>query len=95
MSACSEVEHWTGSCLLSLAHLWTKISQFHSYLFPLILPLPLFSASHRPVWAPTQRICFSLWAANSPPAHGTPNPSPHFTSQQNANVISALQAGER
>ena len=52
---------------------------------PLSIPISPFTA---------QSTCLSLLAATPHLPTGSPHPSPHFTSQQNANVISTLQAGE-
>lgn len=49
---------------------------------------------HAPGWVPNPAYLPLPAAATPHLPTGSPHPSPHFTSQQNGNVISTLQAGE-
>lgn len=70
-----------------------KSLNFTSHLFPLILTFSALSGSHRPMWAPSPG--YLLFPLGHKLPTGPHTPADTFTSQQNANVISALQDGER
>lgn len=53
-------------------------------------PGPLFSASQGPVWARSQHICFSLWAANSPHLPTGPQAPAHIAPASNMQMSLAL-----
>lgn len=89
-------EHCTGSRFVSWASLQAKISPFHQLFMPAARTfLPLLCLSWTSM-GPRPSIPASPCGLRMPHLPmGSPPPSPHANSQQNANVISTLQAGER